>query len=60
MTPLRNLEPARPTDTASSVLERMLSDGQNLLPVVDAGKLVGLVRREAILQFAKTRAALRV
>jgi Zn-dependent protease len=60
MTPLRNLEPARPTDTASSVLERMLSDGQNLLPVVDAGKLVGLVRREALLQFAKTRAALRV
>jgi Zn-dependent protease/CBS domain-containing protein len=60
MTPLRNLEPAEPGDTASSVLERMLSEGQNLLPVVDAGKLVGLVQRESLLNFAKTRAALKV
>jgi Zn-dependent protease len=59
MTPFTNLEPARPGDAASSVLERMLSEGQNLLPVVDAGKLIGLVRREALLQFAKNRAALR-
>ncbi|MCL7454852.1 MAG: site-2 protease family protein [Anaerolineae bacterium] len=60
MTPLVSLEPAHPGDAASTVLERMLSEGLNLLPVVDAGKLVGLVQQENLLHFAKTRAALRV
>jgi Zn-dependent protease len=59
MTPITSLEPANAGDPASSVLERMLSEGQNILPVVDAGRLVGLVRQENLIQFARTRAALK-
>jgi Zn-dependent protease len=55
MTPLSNLKPVLAGDTAYSVLERMLSEGQSLLPVVEGNRFLGLVRQENLLRFAKTR-----
>ena len=60
MTPLSQLKPVRPADAAYSVLQRMVSEGQSLLPVVDGSRLVGLVRQESLLRFAQTRASLKV
>jgi len=59
MTPLSHLEPVRASEAAYSVLERMLSEGQSLLPVMDDSRLLGLIRQDSLLRFAKTRAALR-
>jgi CBS domain-containing protein len=60
MTPLSNLKPVRASDAAYSVLERMLSEGQSLLPVVDGSHFMGLVHQDRLLRFAQTRASLRV
>jgi Zn-dependent protease len=60
MTPLSSLEPVRAGDTAYSVLERMMSEGQTLLPVVEGSHLLGLVRQENLLRFVKSRASLKV
>jgi Zn-dependent protease len=60
MTPLSNLQPVRPGEAAYSVLERMVSEGQSLLPVVDGNRFLGLVRQDSLLRFAQTRNSLRV
>ena len=60
MTPLKSLTPVRAGEAAYSVLERMVSEGQSLLPVVDDNRLLGLIRRENLLQFAKTKSSLGV
>jgi Zn-dependent protease len=57
MTPLNNLKPVRAGETAYSVLERMMSEGQSLLPVVDGNRLMGLVRQDSLLSFAQTRSS---
>ena len=59
MTPLSQLNPVRPADAAYSVLQRMMSEGQSLLPVVDGSRLIGLVRQDTLLRFAQTRASLK-
>lgn len=58
MTPLSSLKPVRPSETAYSVLERMVAEGQSLLPVVDNDQLLGLVRRDSLMRFAQTRSSL--
>jgi Zn-dependent protease len=60
MTPLGNLKPVLAGEAAYSVLERMLSEGENLLPVVDGSRFLGLVRQDNLLRFARTRSALGV
>jgi Zn-dependent protease/CBS domain-containing protein len=60
MTPLSNLQPVRAGEAAYSVLERMVSEGQSLLPVVDGNRFLGLVRQDSLLRFAQTRNSLRV
>jgi Zn-dependent protease len=60
MVPLKSLKPVGSGDAAYQVLERMQSEGQNLLPVVDGGRFLGLIRLDNLLRFAQTRAALRV
>jgi Zn-dependent protease len=57
MTPLSNLKPVLAGEAAYSVLERMLAEGVNLLPVVDDSRFLGLVRQDKLLHFARTRAA---
>jgi Zn-dependent protease len=60
MTPLSSLQAVNPGEAAFRVLERMLSEGQNLLPVVDGGRFVGFVRQDNLLRFAQTRKSLGV
>ncbi len=60
MTPLSQLNPVPSGEAAYSVLERMISEGQSLLPVVEEARLIGLVRRDSLLRFAQTRSALKV
>jgi hypothetical protein len=58
MTPLTNLKPVLAGEAAYSVLERMLAEGQNLLPVMDGSRFLGLVRQDSLLRFARTRSTL--
>jgi Zn-dependent protease len=58
MTPMAKLKPVRAGEAAYSVLERMMADGQSLLPVVDSSGFLGLVRQDSLLRFARTRTAL--
>jgi Zn-dependent protease len=58
MTPMAKLQPVRAGDAAYSVLERMIAEGQSLLPVVDNSGFLGLVRRDSLLRFAQTRNSL--
>jgi len=60
MTPLSNLKPVRAGEAAYSVLERMISEGQSLLPVVEDSRFIGLVRQDNLLRFAQTRSSLKV
>lgn len=55
MTPLNSLKPVRASETAYSVLERMLSEEQSLLPVVDGNRFLGLIRQDSLLHFVQTR-----
>ncbi|MFC2015923.1 site-2 protease family protein [Chloroflexota bacterium] len=57
MTPLSSLKPVLSGEKAYRVLERMMVERQHLLPVIDDSRLVGLVRRENLLHFARTRSA---
>jgi Zn-dependent protease len=58
MTPLNNLQPVAAGEAAYAVLERMMSEGQSLLPVVDGNRFLGLVRQDSLLRFAQTRSSL--
>lgn len=60
MTPLSSLRSVRVGDTAYSTLERMMADGQSLLPVTDGNRFIGLIRQDNLLRFAQTRASLKV
>ena len=60
MTPLSSLRSVQAGEAAYSVLERMMADGQSLLPVTDGSGFVGLVRQDNLLRFAQTRASLKV
>ena len=58
MTPLDSIQPVGAGDAAYSVLERMLSEGQSLMPVTDGSRFLGLVQRDSLLRFAQTRSSL--
>jgi len=51
MTPLRNTESTRPDAILWSALEKMGHGGVNLLPVVQEGRVVGILSREDILHY---------
>ena len=55
MTPLVQLQVLGPSDTAGSALDRLTQHGVNQLPVVDQGRLLGLVSREDILTWLALR-----
>ena len=59
MTPLNHLKPVQASETAYRVLERMMSEGQSLLPVVDGSHFLGLVRQDNLMRFAQTKTALK-
>ena len=58
MTPLEQLQTAHPDDELSDVLEQMTHEDVNQLPVIDYGKLVGMVARDNVLAFIHTRTEL--
>ncbi len=58
MTPSANLRRVSPRDDLAGVLERMVAEDVNQLPVVADGRLVGMVTREDLLRLLQTRAEL--
>lgn len=55
MTPFGAMRPVAAGEPAYAVLERMIVEGQSLLPVIEGSRLVGLVRQESLLGFVQTR-----
>lgn len=51
MTPLARLHALGPADSASRALKLLAEQGVNQLPVVDGGRILGLVTREDILKW---------
>jgi Zn-dependent protease/CBS domain-containing protein len=59
MTPLGQLEVARPNDRASEALSRMARRDVNQLPVLDgAGRLVGMLSRDTLMRYVEVRRGL--
>jgi len=58
MTPMEELKAVSPDDELWSALEQMTEDGVNQLPVVEDGHLVGMLGRDSVLTFIRTRAEL--
>lgn len=59
MIPREEMLVARPDEPLESILERMTADGVNQLPVIDEqGRMIGLIARDHILSFLRTRAEL--
>jgi len=55
MTPLAELKVLAPSDKAGEALDRLTEHGVNQLPVVEDGRLLGLVSREDILTWLAVR-----
>jgi len=60
MTPAPKLQTAQLDDSALSVLDRMDEAEVNQMPVLENGRIVGIVVREELLRFFRTRAELGV
>ncbi|NOZ27457.1 MAG: CBS domain-containing protein [Chloroflexi bacterium] len=59
MIPRDEMLAARPDEPLGALFERMTSDGVNQLPVIDEeGHLIGLVARDSVISFLRTRAEL--
>lgn len=58
MIPREELKTVRPSDPLSSVLERMAAEDVNQFPVMEDGRLVGMVARDGLLRFIGLRAEL--
>lgn len=58
MTPLEKMKSVSPDDEASTLLEQMDEMDINQMPVVEDGKVVGMVARENIIRFIRNRADL--
>lgn len=55
MTPIRDLSTLSPEDTASDAMNRLAERQVNQLPVVEDGRLLGLVTREDIMRWLSFR-----
>ena len=58
MTPINELQIARMEDAATEILDRMDQEDINQLPVIDNGNLIGIVTRENLIRFIRTRSEL--
>ncbi len=58
MIPLADLKTVRPDDDLATVFERMTAEDINQLPVMENGHLLGMVARDNVLVFLRTRAEL--
>jgi Zn-dependent protease/CBS domain-containing protein len=57
MTSFDHVQPIQATETAFDALQRLLTEEQSLLPVVDGGRFIGLVGRDRLLNLAQARAS---
>lgn len=55
LTPLEKLLKVSPDDDALDALELMVENDVNQIPVVEGERVVGLIRRDHLLQFIRTR-----
>jgi len=55
MTPVDELKAARPDQEAIGILEQMIENNINQMPVVREGRVIGLVTRDNLLGFLRTR-----
>ncbi len=60
MTPVEQIAILKPTDDVTDALARMLSDGIGKMPVVENGRLVGIVSRRDIMNLFKIKSDLGV
>jgi Zn-dependent protease len=60
MTPADKLQVAYPAQDALSVMGQMGESDINQIPVVSEGRVVGLVARDSLIRFLRTRSELRV
>lgn len=58
MTPFDQLKKVRPEDGLFNVLQQMITEDVNQLPVVDDGQFLGMVSRDTVLAFIQTRTEL--
>lgn len=58
MTPVEKLKVAYPDQDALSVLEQMDENDINQMPVVSEGRIIGLIARDNVIGFLRTRAEL--
>ncbi len=58
MTPVDKLKAARPDQKALSILEQMIENDINQMPVVREGRVIGLITRDNLLRFLRTRSEL--
>jgi Zn-dependent protease/CBS domain-containing protein len=56
MTPASKLKVAYPAQDILSVLQEMSGENTNHIPVIEAGKVIGIINREDIARFVRTRA----
>jgi len=47
-----------PEEDAYNVVEKMAAEDVNQIPVVKAGQLVGIIARDSVLQFIRTKSDL--
>jgi CBS domain-containing protein len=60
MTPSNKLKTAKPDEPVASLLELMEEIDISQIPILEDGKLIGMVTRRRVLRFLQARAVLRV
>jgi len=60
MTPVEKLKVAHPDQDALSILEQMDENNMNQMPVVSEGRVIGLVARDNLIRFLRTRSELKM
>jgi predicted transcriptional regulator len=60
MIPRESLQSVKPDDDLALVFEQMTAEDINQFPVIENGKLLGMVARDNLLAFLRTRAELGV
>ncbi len=58
MTPIEHVPHLKPTDDATEAFRRMVSEDVNRMPVIEEGRLVGIVSRQDLLDLFKIRSDL--
>ena len=58
MVPLDELESVKPGDDLIAVFRRMTAEDVNQFPVIEGGRLLGMVARDSMLAFLRARAEL--